>query len=194
MISTIPGQTAQRLTFFLQSQPHFVCRPAAVIRLIPTAMPPGLLCCHNSYADASVPWFQQAVVRSCPCSSHWLRLFPLLCPFSSLGPRNCHDFTLHSLIPAPVPKVPLADYLAVVSLPIGCAIALSPLCWLLGEAGCSVPVCTVFNCWLLWSALYLGNRCTASSYKKMQGCIMLVVRVWDRMLNSWHAAEFSSSV
>lgn len=138
--------------------------------------------------DSNKQWSGAALVPHASWGS------PLLCPFSSLNPRNCHDFMLCSVIPALVLKVPLADYPATITLPIGCASALSSLCWLSGEAGCSVPVCTVFNCWLLWSAPYLGNRCTASSYKKMQVCIMPVARVWDRMFNSWHAAEFSSSI
>lgn len=115
--------------------PCFVCLPASDQTLTDP-------CGHGSWIPSFLAATTAPVLESVPHSDlphltqlsgvslipHWIRLFPLICPFFSLGLRNRSDFTLCSLIPPLVPKLPLTDCPAMVTLPIGCASTLSPLC------------------------------------------------------------------
>lgn len=103
--------------------------------------------CAKHYSRANCTEFSKPVpflYISLP-SSHWISLFPLLCPFFSLGLRNCSDFRLRSLIPSLVAKLPVSDCPAVVTAHRPCFYFVCSVLTL-GKAGCSVPVCAVFNC------------------------------------------------
>lgn len=82
-----------------------------------------LSCCYNSRAGVSAlhsdpQWSSVSLIPRTGLSS-----FP-----SSVQFRNCSDFTLCSLIPPPVPKLPLTDCPAVVTSSAGCTSTLSLLC------------------------------------------------------------------